>query len=52
MGNIIKEFIEWRKYRALFQKIDISKADKNKLDAFDREVLDKVYINTMNRLVS
>jgi len=51
--NIIKEFLQYRKSFKRYQMIDeLEQADKVKLDAFDKDVLNKIYNKSLERLTS
>ena len=49
--NIIKDFLNYRRAVKHYQMIDeLEQADKVKLDAFDKDVLTKIYNKALERL--
>lgn len=48
----IKEFLLFRDNLAFYQKIDITDEDKTKLNAFDKDILDKLYNQTLEKIAN
>jgi hypothetical protein len=50
MIELIKEFIEYKRAKTIYDLIELSAKDKVLLESIDRETLDKVLLLTYNNL--